>query len=147
MKNLTAKMKKALVALSDKKFKTVEELGVQWAVLHALKKRKLVESTTIRSGFPDVKVETKWRRLPDAVDNKWIKDFKEFVGKKTYIFDFKNFMKDYGLTVEQLSKTIGYTFDGTIKMLNRGTLKISTLDKLKAIYTQEKLNKYIMQKK
>lgn len=133
---LTSNMKLALTKLSDKKYKTAKEIGVQLNVLHSLKNRKLIESQTIHTGFPNVRVEIRWRRLPNVIDNAWIKDFKEFIGKKTFVFNFKEFMKDKNITVEELSKIVGYTFDGTIKMLNRGTIKLSTLSKIRIIYPQ-----------
>ena len=52
-------------------------------------------------------------------------------GQKAMVqFEFKRFMTDHNLTVESFAKMIGYTLDGTLKMLKRGTIKNSLIDKL-----------------
>jgi len=64
---------------------------------------------------------------------KWIKDRKEFVGKKMIGFNFKAFMIAHNLTVEQLTTLLKYkTVDGTMKMLDRGTVKASKLADLES---------------
>lgn len=62
---------------------------------------------------------------------KWVKERR---GRKMIVFNFKGFMQSENLTVEVLAKLLGYTVEGTITMLNRGTIKINNLVTLKKRY-------------
>ena len=76
----------------------------------------------------------------------WVFKFRENYGHKTYGFDFKKFMKNKNLTVEQLAKAIGYSVPGILVMLNRGTIKYSTLEKIADTKLGLNLNKYLGKK-
>lgn len=132
--NLSPKMVEALSKLSVKEFRYHTDVGLKLIILQQLKKRGLVESTTIHGIYPDTSVKIKWRLLPMKNQRDWINEHREFVGKKVYLIDFDKFLKDKKLTVEKLAQLIEYTFDGTIKMLGRGSIKISTFKKLKVHY-------------
>jgi hypothetical protein len=140
MDNLTPKMLEAISKLSEFSYKYHEEINIKLVVLQALKKRGLVESMCFHGVYPETYKKIKWRLLPMKNKTEWIKKHREFVGKKVFLIDFNKFLKDKKLTVEELSKIISYTFDGTMKMLERGTIKLSTYNKLKELHSD--LDKY-----
>jgi hypothetical protein len=64
-------------------------------------------------------------------DSKWIKNFRKLKGRKNTIdFNFEKFMTHTLATVEDIALALGYSVNGTIAMLKRGTVKKNTLDKL-----------------
>lgn len=65
---------------------------------------------------------------------KWVRERRKFIGKKMIAFNFKSFMISENLTVEELAKLLGYTIDGTMTMLNRGTVKANKLLTIKQTY-------------
>lgn len=67
----------------------------------------------------------------------WWNDLKDFAGGKKMIeFDFKKFMTNYSITVEDLAGQIKYSTQGVITMLERGTVKMSILEALKPHYNR-----------
>jgi hypothetical protein len=64
-----------------------------------------------------------------------IRSIKEFSGgRRMYKFSFVRFIRTNGLTVEKFAKEIGYSTDGVVKMIIRGTIKKSLFEKLSKKY-------------
>lgn len=78
----------------------------------------------------------------NSSNDDWIKKRRETLGKKMVSLDFEQLMIELDLTVEQLAKKIGYTLDGTIVMLRRGTMKLSLYDKLIKQYPDIKFKNF-----
>lgn len=146
LERLSENMLIALSRLSDKEFLSADEIGLNQTTLQCLKKRNLVESKLEHGTFNNLIPKIKWRLLPmTKKEKKWIDTYREFVGKKIYSFNFNKFFKDTNITVEKFAELIGYTVDGVIKMIQRGTIKIKTYEVLEQHFNN--LNKYIIKTK
>jgi hypothetical protein len=64
-----------------------------------------------------------------------VNSLKEFSGnRRMYKFAFINFMKENGLTIEAFAKEIGYSTDGVVRMVTRGTIKKALFEGLSHRY-------------
>lgn len=57
-------------------------------------------------------------------------------------FDFERLMKDRNLTVREFATWLGYTEEGTVQMLKRGTIKPTKVQWLEIHYDIE-VSKYV----